>query len=206
MPGFLNPDGSELVGGLNPSNTGQALKIDANGNLYVILGPNNVDGLGNLGVNTAAALATYSGKAFIASDNLINAAAAGSFPMAIFNPSNSGKTILIYSIRVGCANAGYDVALKTITADPAYNTAAQVNNKSLGNMTSAIAGHITYNSASLTAPGVPYLRWEPYTKSPTEILDMGPIILPFGSSHGATVWLTVYGAGNLSCNIEYIEF
>src|SRR5579884_29964 len=161
MPGFLNPDGSELVGGLNPSNTGQALKIDANGNLYVNLGPNNIDGLGNLGVNTAAALATYSGKAFVASDNLISAAAAGSFPMAIFNPSNSGKTILIYSIRVGCANAGYDVLLKSITSDPAYNTTAVVTNKSLGNVNSAIAGHITYNSASLTKDSTPYLRWEP---------------------------------------------
>jgi hypothetical protein len=206
MPGFLNPDGSELVGALNPSSVGQALKVDADGNLYVVLGPNNVDGLGNLGVNSAAALAAYSGKAFVASDNLINAATAGSFPMAIFNPSNSGKTILIYSIKVGCANAGYDVALKAITADPAYNATAQVANKSLGNVASQIASHITYNNASLTAPGAPYIRWEPYTKSPAEILDMGPIILPYGSNHGITVWLTVYGAGYLSCNIEYIEF
>lgn len=33
MPGYLDADGSELVGGLNPSNVGQALRVDANGNL-----------------------------------------------------------------------------------------------------------------------------------------------------------------------------
>lgn len=33
MPGFLTSDGAEIAGGLNPSNVGQALRVDANGNL-----------------------------------------------------------------------------------------------------------------------------------------------------------------------------
>lgn len=35
MPGYLNPDGSELVGALNPGNVGQSLQVDATGNLKV---------------------------------------------------------------------------------------------------------------------------------------------------------------------------
>jgi len=38
MPGFLNPDGSELTGALNPSSVGQALQVDASGNLKVTIG------------------------------------------------------------------------------------------------------------------------------------------------------------------------
>lgn len=34
MPGYMNNDGSELVGGLNPGGAGQAFKVDANGNLF----------------------------------------------------------------------------------------------------------------------------------------------------------------------------
>ncbi|HLI89530.1 MAG TPA: hypothetical protein VKV37_12635, partial [Ktedonobacteraceae bacterium] len=35
MPEFLNPDGSGLVGGLNAAGVGQALQLDASGNLKV---------------------------------------------------------------------------------------------------------------------------------------------------------------------------
>lgn len=38
MPGFLNPDGSELIGALNPASVGQALQVDAAGNLKVSAG------------------------------------------------------------------------------------------------------------------------------------------------------------------------
>src|SRR5579875_2541068 len=38
MAGFLNDDGSELVGGKLPSGQGEALNLDANGNLLVSLG------------------------------------------------------------------------------------------------------------------------------------------------------------------------
>lgn len=38
MSGYLNNDGSELVGALNPSSVGQALKVDAAGNLKVTPG------------------------------------------------------------------------------------------------------------------------------------------------------------------------
>ena len=38
MPGFLNPDGSELTGALNPALVGQALQVDLAGNLKITLG------------------------------------------------------------------------------------------------------------------------------------------------------------------------
>jgi hypothetical protein len=38
MTGFIDSDGSALVGALNPSNVGQALQVDATGNLKVTNG------------------------------------------------------------------------------------------------------------------------------------------------------------------------
>ena len=38
MSGFIDSDGSALVGALNPSNVGQALQVDATGNLKVTNG------------------------------------------------------------------------------------------------------------------------------------------------------------------------
>lgn len=40
MPGFLNSDGSELMGGLNPTGLGQALQVDASGNVKTVLQTN----------------------------------------------------------------------------------------------------------------------------------------------------------------------
>jgi hypothetical protein len=37
MSGYLNSDGSELIGGLLPNGQGQAMQLDPNGNLYIHL-------------------------------------------------------------------------------------------------------------------------------------------------------------------------
>jgi hypothetical protein len=42
MSNYLNSDGSGLVGALNPSTVGQALQVDAQGNLKVTTGAGNV--------------------------------------------------------------------------------------------------------------------------------------------------------------------
>ena len=58
MPGFINPDGSELVGALTPSSVGQALQTDATGNLKVTPGGGGAAPI----LNQASAAYTASGN------------------------------------------------------------------------------------------------------------------------------------------------
>ncbi|HEY7413876.1 MAG TPA: hypothetical protein VH593_01680 [Ktedonobacteraceae bacterium] len=190
MPGFLNPDGSELVGALSPSNVGGALRKDA---------------LGNLLVTDGVAGQVLQGDAYLASNGLVNAAA-GNFPMGIFNPSNSGKNILIYSIAVSCGGTGFDAAFQFQATDPAFSKAGIVTNKKIGGSASAIAGSITYEDTSQTRNG-PYARWEPYTSSPVDMVFAGsPVLLPAGSANALIVWVTTYGNGYSAIHLEWVEF
>jgi hypothetical protein len=54
MPEFLNPDGSGLVGAINPSGVGQALQMDASGNLKVTGGGGGGGSNASVGSNGAA--------------------------------------------------------------------------------------------------------------------------------------------------------
>ncbi len=80
---YLNPDGSGLVGGLLPSGKGEALQLDASGNLKVT----NIPGPGSQFIVTSGLLATS------VNNNLLVC------PISLFNPANSGKTLRVYSIQ-----------------------------------------------------------------------------------------------------------
>lgn len=189
--GFTNPDGSALVGGLNPAGVGQSLNLDA---------------LGDLFVTDAVRAAALKGNAYLASNGLVNAAA-GSYPMGLFNPANSGKNIFIYSISVSCGGTGFDTAIKLVTSNPAFSKTAVVNNKKIGGAASVIASSITYENTSQTMSAAPFLKWEPYTKSPVDaIAANSPLLLPAGAANGIIVWLSTYGAGYSAVHIEWIEF
>ena len=58
MTGFINSDGSALVGALNPSNIGQALQVDAAGNLKVTPGGGGASTV----LNQASAAQTANGN------------------------------------------------------------------------------------------------------------------------------------------------
>jgi hypothetical protein len=58
MTGFINPDGSALIGALNPSNVGQALQTDAAGNLKVTNGGGGATTL----LNQASAIQNANGN------------------------------------------------------------------------------------------------------------------------------------------------
>src|SRR6266581_4870764 len=89
MTSYMNPDGSGLVGGKLPSGVGQALQLDADGNLKIT----NVPGPGSQFIVTSGLLATSM------NNNLLVC------PLSLFNPANSGKTLRIFSIQVaGNAN------------------------------------------------------------------------------------------------------
>ena len=84
----------------------------------------------------------------------IGGAAQGNYAISIFNPSTSGKNVLVFSVKVMQNYSNTTGWIYTTSADPAYNTnlsSAIVNMKD-GGPASVLGSHVTANSASVAFP------------------------------------------------------
>jgi hypothetical protein len=115
MSGFIDSDGSSLVGALNPANVGQALQVDAAGNLKVTAGGGGASTV----LNQASSVQTASGNSAdlsvgqyteLAVDANITAVAGG-------NP-----TLQFFLDRKGADNVYYPI-WQSVT----YTTTSQVS-------------------------------------------------------------------------------
>ncbi len=189
MTGFINQDGSALIGGLLPSGIGQAVQLDQ---------------FGNLTFQSWLAAMILQGKGFTASIGLLNVAA-GNYPLCVFNPATSGKNILLYSIRAVTGTSSMTTFLQSVTTDPAFASAAAVTNAKLGGPASALATTCTFASTSQTLTP-PYNQVEVSTQ-PLELLSNGhALLLPNGSAQGVMIFLQTYTAGFNSLTARWIEF
>jgi hypothetical protein len=192
MTGFMNADGSALVGGLTSAGIGQALQIDP---------------LGNVATQAWMQATLQQGKGYMASCGLLNVAA-GNYPLCIFNPANSGKNILLYSLRTSSGTASVNsisVFLQTVTSNPAYASTAIITGSKLGGSASVIAATCTFSGTSQTLTA-PYLQVEVST-TPVELFVNGStLLLPNGSAMGATIFVQTYASGFSSITARWIEF
>lgn len=192
MTGFMNQDGSALVGGLTASGSGQAFLLDTQGNL----------------MSQAWMLEQLmQGKGYTATTGLLNVAA-GNYPLSIFNPANSGKSILLYALHASSGTAAVNsitVFVETMSANPAYASAALITPSKLGASTSAIAASCTFSSLS-QALAAPYRQIE-VSGGPVELLLNGDVILlPNGLATGVSVFVQTYASGFVSISAKWLEF
>lgn len=168
-----------------------------------------------IGVNGVASVQSWvrqlalQGHAYSAHNGLqTSATGTNDYPLSIFNPAASGKSILIYSIRAMAASAvssSITARLKFTTTDPAYGSAATVSNQKAGGAASSIASNCTFVTTN-TAPTSPSAQVE-IANGPLELLQNDQIIvLPAGSSNGITLLLETYAAGAYSIGVKYVEF
>ncbi|HEU5228760.1 MAG TPA: hypothetical protein VFU49_13170 [Ktedonobacteraceae bacterium] len=189
MTGFMNQDGSALVGGLLPSGLGQAVQLDQ---------------LGNLTAQEWIAAMSLQGKSFFCSAGLLNVAA-GNYPLCVFNPAASGKNILLYSLRTVTGTSSMTAFLQIVTTNPVFASTATVTNAKLGGPASVLAATCTFASTSQTLTA-PYNQVEVSTQ-PLELLGNGQaLLLPAGSAQGVVVFLQTYAAGFNSLTARWIEF
>ncbi|HLG62763.1 MAG TPA: hypothetical protein VKY19_12560 [Ktedonosporobacter sp.] len=188
MTGFMNQDGSALVGGLLPSGIGQAAQLDQ---------------LGNLAIQPWITSMILQGKGFMCSTGLLNVAA-GNYPLCIFNAA-SGKNVLIYSLRTVTGTNSMTSFMQIVTTNPAFASAATITNAKLGGPASALATTCTFASTSQTLTA-PYNQVEVGTQ-PLELLANGQaLLLPANLSQGVVVFLQTYSAGFNSLTARWIEF
>lgn len=195
MPGFLNNDGSELVGGLLPSGAGQALGLDVFGNLRI------ADGIRQ---------AAISGQMFSVTTGKQNAPSGSSYPLALFSAAANSKNILIVSIQMTCGS-GTQHDLRLITSDPAFATPLSAVNHKIGGPASSLTGAsgdiTTTNVAGATIGGTVIAGVFTGAGGFDEVLTNGAtILLPAGTAGGIEAVITTGGANAYAINLTWIEF
>ncbi|MBO0790785.1 MAG: hypothetical protein J2P36_07525 [Ktedonobacteraceae bacterium] len=189
MTAYLNSDGSGLVGALNPSLVGQALRVDA---------------AGNLSVQDFVRAAIMQGKGFIATTGLLNLAA-GTYPLSIFNPANSGKSLLIHSVRMSSGGSSINAQLNLVTTNPSFASAASPANARPGSGSSAASA--TFASTN-QAPAGTIIQIE---QGAQNVVSEQPgsgaaILLPAGSANGLVAYITTFATGYLAITASWLEF
>ncbi len=204
MTSFMGPDGSGLVGALNPAGIINGLGLDAAGNLKVTSGGNLVTNPTITEDQIRAWIAN--GQGFAASTGMLNSASGtNNYALSLFNPNTSGKNILIYSIQVSNGNGGMTAILQRVTVDPAF-TAVTLLNAKLGGSASAIAGHVSQATSNQTLSGT-YDQVITLASTTMELLTNGAaILLPNGSNNGLVTYIQTYSAAINSILMWWVEY
>ncbi len=204
MTSFMGPDGSGLVGALNPAGIINGLGLDAAGNLKVTSGGNPVTNPTLTSDQIRAWIAN--GQAFSASTGMLNSASGtNNYALSIFNPNNSGKNILVYSIQVANGSGGITAILQRVTSDPAFTAVTPLNAK-LGGSASAIAGHVSQATSNQTLSGA-YDQVITLASTTMELLINGAaILLPNGGNNGLVTYIQTYSAAINSILMRWVEY
>lgn len=155
---------------------------------------------------------TLAGKAFSATTTKNQAAAAATLGFQLFNPANSGKNILIYSLILNIASATFhDFRMTTVDVSSitgwTNSAITPVNNKGGGGVSIATCG---YSNVALTGGllGAPReVIGVPGTQSLEALSNGECIFLPASATiNGIAVYVNATGTNNWSITVEYLEF
>ncbi len=206
MTSFMGPDGSGLVGALNPAGIINGLGLDAAGNLKVTSGGNPVTNPTLTSDQIRAWIAN--GQGFSASTGILSSAAGtNNYPLSVFNPSTSGKSILIYSIQVSNGSGGLTALLQLVTSNPAFaNQIIPINMKAGGPNSALPAAAITAATTN-QAIAAPYEQVVTLASTAMELLTNGAaILLPNGSNNGLVAYIQTYSAAINSILMRWVEY
>ena len=205
MTGYMNPDGSALAGGLLPGSGGQALALDASGNLKVI--SENSAALPVVTEDTIRAF-IIAGQGFNATTGKVSAANANQ-AVSFFSPVGNTKNVLLYSLEIMYNNANaitHDVRLAS--ADPNYpNACSIVNMKQAAGVASSLV-NATYSAATVAASGANLLAAPMTGQNLTaQVFENGALLFfPAGTANGVVAFLGNTGSGLFSVTLRWLEF
>lgn len=205
MAGFVNQDGSGLIGGITPTGQGLALQLDASGNLKTTV---------NMGASATTPLITQdqirawiaSGQGFTGSTGKQNApASTATYGLSVFNPAGSGKTLLLFSLKAVYAGAN-NTHLVTLTAtDPALGNTGLVTNNKAGSGITSVAS-TTYATANQSIAGSTHDYVQTAQNGTLEVFTNGDVVLLM-PGYGLAFWMNITSAGgNWGVTASWIEF
>ena len=131
----------------------------------------------------------------------------GNFPLAVFNPSNSGKNLLIFSVAIS-ANIQFIQAYITYqTSNPNFASSISPSNMKMGGAGTVATCTTTSSSVSIVGTG---LDTAVFAIAPrTELLsNAAAILLPSGSANAIIGWIQITNstATNYAITIRWIEY
>lgn len=146
------------------------------------------------------------GQGFSASTGILNSASGtNNYALSVFNPNNSGKSILVYSIQVANGSGGMTALLQRVTSDPGFTVVTPLNAKA-GGGASAIAGHVAQATSNQSLSGT-YDQVIAIASTTIELLTNGAaLVLPNGSNQGLVQYVQTYSAAINSILMRWIEF
>jgi len=205
MTGYMNPDGSALAGGLLPGSGGQALALDASGNLKVI--SENSAALPVVTEDTIRAF-IIAGQGFNATTGKVSAANANQ-AVSFFSPVGNTKNVLLYSLEIMYNNANaitHDVRLAS--ADPNYPNACSISNMKQATGVASSLVNATYSTATVAASGVNLLAAPMTGQNLTaQVFENGAVLFfPAGTANGVVAFLGNTGSGLFSVTLRWLEF
>lgn len=204
MSGFVNPDGSELVGGQKPGGVGQALQLDSSGNLLI-----NVLTGSAMSVQDWIRTLIAQGQGFNLTTGKVTNSAAGNFPAVLLNPANSTKNLLVYSIKLWFQGGSNTHELRLLTADPAYTSlTSSIQNLKIGAATTSVAV-AEYSTTTITPSGTVLDCGAIPTYTVLEFLSNGTtLLLPAAqaSIQGLVAIAEPSQAGTWGITYRWVEF
>ena len=205
MTGFVNQDGSGLVGGLSPTGQGLALQLDASGNLKTTTA---LGGAATTPLITQDQIRTWiaAGQGFTGSTGKQNAAAAAApLGLSVFNPVGSGKTLLLFSLKALFAGSNTTHVVTLTTSDPALGNAGVVTNNKAGSANTSVSS-TTYATANQTIAGTTHDYVQTAQNGTLEVFTNGDVVLLM-PGNGLTFWMNITVAGgNWGVTASWIEF
>lgn len=223
---LLDSSGRPIIGNIVQIG-GQVPKLDNTNELGVsIYGKNSAAGDTAFLLDSSGRLisigsiedAIRNGKGFQATSGNLKTATntnLSTCPLSVFNPSASGKSILIYSIRVGTSSAtSGSNSLNMTTTDPSGTTGftniiTPANAKpGAGSSVASCCSSPNSISASITATGTVVDAFSLGGNAELEVLTNGAtILLPSGSANGIELVIFVSTAGNaFLATVRWLEF
>ncbi|HEU0001974.1 MAG TPA: hypothetical protein VFQ36_13825 [Ktedonobacteraceae bacterium] len=155
---------------------------------------------------------TEQGQAFSACTTKVQAPGAATLGFQLFNPANSGKNILIYSLILNIASATFH-DMRLTTADVSSiagwtNTPlTPLNNKAGGPASAATAGYSNTNLTGGLLGTTREIVGVPATQSIETLTNGECIFLPAGASvNGLALYINATGTNNWSVTAGYLEF
>lgn len=151
--------------------------------------------------------AIRNGQGYAATTGSLTSTSGNAFPLSIFNPSGSGKNILIFSLKVSATGGQFTLDTRAKTTDPAFSTALTPVNLKIGGSASVLTSSVTTVNSNQTISGTQIEYDMVLGNTSYELLTNGDVILlPNGSAEGLTLYLVTGASGNYVLNAKWIEF
>ena len=209
MSGFVNPDGSELVGGQKSGGGGQSLQLDTFGNLLV-----NLAQLGSSAIGAANPLPTMeqlrgliaAGQGFTAFAQAANIAAGQAAALSLYANAIS-KNILIFRISTGTGQGGSNCKIAHQSSDFALGTAATANNLAPTSANASTLSTLTSSTTATVAGTVLDYSLLPANNTIEVLQNNEVLLLPAGTQHAIAVFTTVVGAAAVGfVSVSWVEY